>query len=142
MKPLTLALTVAIVTFVVACNNASGPTSDTRPSPVAKQTPTPDEFAGARQNFAKNCVLCHGEDAEGGLVKLEDGTRLKVPSLRRGHALNHPEAALAKQITKGGEGMPAFKDKLKPEEIDELVRFIRHELQSGQTPPAQPMKMK
>ena len=39
--------------------------------------------------------------------------------------------------------MPAFKDKLKPEEIDDLVRFIRHEYQGLFLPPAEaatPMK--
>jgi len=88
----------------------------------------------------KNCKECHGEKGDGGPVKLEDGTRLKVPSLREGHALRHPDSDFLKQITKGGDGMPAFKDKLKPEEIDDLIRFIRHEFQGGMTPPAEAAK--
>ena len=68
-------------------------------------------------------------------MKLDDGTKLKVPSLREGHALKHPDSDFVKQITKGGDGMPAFGEKLKPEEINDMIRFIRHEFQGGMTPP-------
>ena len=64
----------------------------------------------------------------------------KVPSLREGHSLRHPDSDFLKQITKRGDGMPAFKDKLKAEEIDDLIRFIRHEFQAGMTPPAETAK--
>jgi len=94
----------------------------------------------ARELFAKNCQKCHGSTGTGGPVKLEDGTKLKVPSLREGHALRHPDSDYVKQINKGGDGMPAFKDKLTTQQIDELIRFIRHEFQGGMTPPAEPMK--
>jgi mono/diheme cytochrome c family protein len=69
-------------------------------------------------------------------VKLDDGTKLKVPSLREGHALHHSDAEVFKQISKGGDGMPGFGEKLKPEEINDMVRFIRHEFQEGRTPTA------
>src|SRR5205807_108262 len=94
----------------------------------------------ARHKSFSNCKECHGEKGAGGPVKLEDGTKLKVPSLREGHALHHPDSDFLKQITKGGDGMPAFKDKLKPEEIDDLVRFIRHEFQADMNPPAESAK--
>jgi mono/diheme cytochrome c family protein len=95
---------------------------------------TPDEFAATRVLYEKNCKLCHGANGEGGPVKLEDGTKLKVPSLREGHALKHTDAEFAKQITKGGDGMPGFGEKLKPEEINDTVRFIRKEFQGGASP--------
>lgn len=136
---LTLLL-VVVVLFSIACNKPSSPTTNNNPgatSPPA--TATPDEFASARANFTKNCVPCHGPKAEGGPVTVE-GHKLKVPSLREGHALHHPDSDFVDQITKGGDGMPAFKDKLKPEEITDLVRFIRHEFQGGMTPPTEPMK--
>jgi mono/diheme cytochrome c family protein len=99
---------------------------------------TPDQFAAVRTSYEKNCKLCHMANGEGGPVKLEDGTKLKVPSLREGHALKHPDSDFVKQITKGGDGMPAFGEKLKPEEINDLVRFIRHDFQGGATPPVAP----
>ena len=114
--------------------------SNANNSPAAAATPTPDEFAGARANFTKNCELCHGKTGIGGPMKMDDGMMMKVPSLHEGHALRHVDADFVKQITKGGDGMPAFGEKLKPEEINELVRFIRKEFQGGASPPSEPIK--
>ena len=125
---------VALSLFAVACakpNTAT--TNQTQPSvagsPGTPATATQDEFAAARANFKKHCSLCHGETGTGGPVKLEDGTKLKVPSLREGHALHHKDEEFVKQITNGGDGMPKFGDKLSREEIIDLVRFIRKEFQ-------------
>jgi len=120
---------------VAGCTGTTRTTNDNASKPAA--TATPDTFAASRAIYMKNCKECHGEKGDGGPVKLEDGTKLKVPSLRQGHALHHPDSDFLKQITKGGDGMPAFKDKLKPEEIDDLLRLIRHEFQGGMTPPAE-----
>ena len=132
------------VLFITGCNKggiAPMAKNDDRQAPAtATATATPDEFASARAAFDKNCKSCHGERGQGGPVKLEDGTKLKVPTLCEGHALRHPDSDFVRQIAKGGDGMPAFADKLKPEEINECVRFIRHEFQGGMMPPAEPMK--
>jgi len=74
-------------------------------------------------------------DGKGGPVKLEDGTRLRVPSLREGHALRHPDSDFRKQIVEGGDGMPSFKTKLSAQQVDDLIKFIRQEFQGGMTPP-------
>jgi mono/diheme cytochrome c family protein len=123
-------LIVAISLFAFGCSKPitetiarNGPM--TSPSPAAA---TPDQFAPARATFKKNCSECHGENGTGGL-KTVDGKKLKVPNLGEGHALHHPDDDFIKQITKGGDGMPAFKDKLTPEQMNDLVRFIRHDFQ-------------
>ena len=59
------------------------------------------------------------------------GKRLKVPSLRTGGAVKDSDKELGDQIANGGDGMPAFKERLSPDQINELVRFIREELQSS-----------
>ncbi len=92
-------------------------------------TATPDEFAFARATYAKECSACHGQDGAGGLVKTTEGTKLKVPSLTEGRVVKHLDEDYVDQINKGGEGMPKFKDKLSPEEINTMARFIRHEYQ-------------
>ena len=125
------AIIVLIAFFTIACNNADTlTTNQTQPSSPLTSAPhaTPDELAPARANFQKNCIACHGEKGEGGRVEV-DGKKLKVPNLREGHALQHTDEKFVKQITEGDDEMPAFKDKLKPEEINELVRFIRKEFQ-------------
>jgi mono/diheme cytochrome c family protein len=118
--------------FTVACKSSDTMTTN-RAQPSAAPatsatTPTPDAFSQAYVNFEKNCAECHGEKGHGGTVEL-NGRRLKVPSLRDGHALNHTDEQFVKQITEGDEEMPAFKDKLSPNEINDLVRFIRKEFQ-------------
>ncbi len=118
--------------LIVACNQPGTVTTNNQTasssSPATFPASTPDLFAEARQNFEKYCVACHGEKANGGRVEVE-GKRLKVPSLREGHALEHSDERLAKQISEGDDEMPAFKDKLTPAQISDLVRFIRKEFQ-------------
>ncbi len=133
MKSAKLLLMIAaIALFTPACSNSETLTSNqiqpTGSPASSAPTAIPDEFASAHSNFAKNCVVCHGEKAEGGTVTVE-GKKFKVPSLRAGHALSHKDERLVRQITDGDEEMPAFKDKLSPQEINDLVRFIRKELQ-------------
>src|SRR5207245_3416595 len=103
-------------------------TNHPQPGAAAPSAATPDEFASARANFMKNCSVCHGEEAKGGIVKVKD-VKLKVPSLREGHALKHTDEQFVKQITNGGDGMPKFKDKLnKPDEIKDVAHFICHDV--------------
>src|SRR5437660_12860131 len=138
VRSLVLSVLLLLALSAASCTPTTKTTNSNLSKPVA--TATPDAFAASRAIFMKNCKECHGEKGAGGPVKLEDGTRLKVPRLREGHALHHPDSDFLKQITKGGDGMPAFKDKLKPEEIDDLVRFIRHEFQADMNPPAESAK--
>ena len=128
-------LVFATSLFAVACAKPNtAPTNQSQltaaGSPAATANGPADEFATARANFKKHCASCHGESGTGGLVKLDDGKQLKVPSLREGHALNHKDEEFVKQITNGGEGMPKFGDKLSREQTIELVRFIRKEFQN------------
>jgi mono/diheme cytochrome c family protein len=131
-----LALLVSIGSlFAVACSKQDNVTTNqTRPavagSPSTPSNPAADEFATARANYKKHCTACHGDDGSGGPVKLDDGTKLRVPSLREGHALHHKDEEFVKQITNGGDGMPKFGDKLSREETIDLVRFIRKEFQN------------
>lgn len=127
-------LMVATSLFTAGCTKPDAATTNqTRPSaagsPAAPANANSDELAAARANSKKHCSVCHGEDGTGGPVKLDDGTKLKVPSLREGHALKHKDEEFVRQITNGGDGMPKFGDMLSREEIIDLVRFIRKEFQ-------------
>jgi len=131
-------MTIAGLLFVAACkNDQTNSVANTNPNTnrATPQSTAPDEFAAVKTIYGKDCKECHGQNGEGGPVKLADGSKLKVPSLREGHALRHNDAEFVKQINKGGDGMPAFADKLKPEEVNDLIKFIRREFQAGATPP-------
>ena len=136
----------AVALFIVACGdsttstNQTTNTASTQPSPAAspKATATAsatpaDELASARTTYTQVCAACHQDNGEGGTVKIE-GKPLKVPSLKEGHALKHTDEELAKQISKGGDGMPPFKDKLTPEQINNLVRVIHRDIQGNGMP--------
>ena len=123
-----------LLAIVTACK-----TNQTSSSPAANSNnsfnqATPDQFAAVRTTYDKECKGCHGQKGEGGPVKLENGTRLKVPTFREGHALRHPDSDYLKQITKGGDGMPVFEKKLTPEQMNDLIKFIRREFQAGAAP--------
>ena len=131
MKPCTVMFVILFALLLLTgCSQPATETGSNVPAatPTAKATATPDEFAVARANYAKHCSACHGDEGKGGLVKVED-TKLKVPSLTEGHALEHSDEKFVKQITKGGDGMPKFGDKLSSDEINAMVRFLRHEFQ-------------
>ena len=131
MKPCIFALVVvSAVLLISGCSTPGNEnvTSVPTATPAAAATSTPDEFAVARANYAKLCVGCHGEEGKGGLKKVED-KQLKVPNLTEGHALEHTDEKFVRQISKGGDGMPKFEDKLSPEEINAMVRFVRREFQ-------------
>ena len=146
MKHLKLVLLISALTaFTLACastnttlqtgnTNAAGTDTSaaatTGASPAVAATPA-DELAAARATYNAACIRCHKETGEGGLTDMGDGGTLKVPSFKSGHGLNHTDAQFARQIAKGGDGMPAFEKRLTPEQIGGLVRFIRRDFQAG-----------
>jgi len=81
----------------------------------------------ARELYARNCAACHGPGGEGKQV----GT-LNVPTLREGRAAQDPDSQLLKQIHDGGNGMPPFKFTLTDDQIQDLLRFVRTQIQKKQ----------
>jgi mono/diheme cytochrome c family protein len=134
MKLIAIALTcVALALVVSACTETATPTNtNTSRTAAAPAAPSPaasvDEFATARANYQKHCEACHGPDATGGLVKV-DNKQIKVPSLKAAHALKHTDDQITKMITNGEEEMPAFKDKMSAGEIQDMVRYVRKQIQ-------------
>ena len=132
MKIIALALTcLAIALVATACAETTTPTNTptATASPAAPTaTAAPDPLAVAQKNYAKHCEACHGPEGVGGLVKVED-KQIKVASLKSPGVVRHTDEELAKAIANGEEAMPAFKDKLTPAEIQDVVKFIRKEFQ-------------
>lgn len=80
--------------------------------------------AGAELFSTRGCAHCHGDNGQG---------TDKAPALRD---LRKKLSAdrIRDQIVHGGQGMPAFGDSLKDEEVDDLVSFLR--AKKWVTPPA------
>jgi mono/diheme cytochrome c family protein len=67
--------------------------------------------------FSQNCAGCHGSGGEGGSgAKLNEGLVVA----------NFPDPADQVEVVTNGRGpMPAFGDRLSPEEIEAVVEFTR-----------------
>jgi mono/diheme cytochrome c family protein len=126
---ITLAV-VFLALFAISCEKGGEGVQSTNSgtAPAAKATATPDEFAAVRPIYKENCARCHGENGDGGQVT-EQGKKLRVPNLKAEHAMKHSDQDYVEQIMNGGDGMPTFKGKLQPDQVDGLVKFVRKEFQ-------------
>jgi mono/diheme cytochrome c family protein len=123
--------------FILACSQTQNTNTNSNIAAVVNNTTanmnatpsaTPDELASARKIYSEICVRCHKENGEGGVVDIEGG-KLKVPNLKTEGKMKDPDSEFIEQIRGGGDGMPAFKDKLSEQEIKDLVKFIRKDIQ-------------
>lgn len=121
---------------------------DKQPEPIADQlkaldetadTPPPDrnldsaQAARGRAVYAQNCLQCHGAEGKGqaGDWRIRDAAgRFPPPPLDdSAHAWHHPTAVLVEVVREGSPGgqgnMPAWKDKLSEQEIQDVVTYIK-----------------
>lgn len=112
--------------MTAAVNNTA--VNNTAANINAIPTATPDELASARKIYSEICVRCHRENGEGGTVETDIG-KLKVPNLKTEGKMKDPDSEFIEQIEHGGDGMPSFKDKLSEQEIKDLVKLIRKDIQ-------------
>jgi len=117
-------------TFLIACNSSGARKTNSDPRNAPAPSASAVQNSKTQELYDKNCAVCHQPNGEGGTVKLED-QKLKVPSLKSDRARRHSDESMIDQILKGGDGMPAFKEKLSRDDIDDLVRFIRQDLQGN-----------
>jgi mono/diheme cytochrome c family protein len=130
MRLIAFVLCCVTAIVVAGCNHSESTNSAAPSAPASApgSSATADPLANARAIYAKECESCHGEKGDGGVVKV-DNKSLKVPSLKTERSLKHTDEQYIKQITNGGDGMPTFKDKLKPEEMEALVKLVKRDIQ-------------
>ncbi len=72
----------------------------------------------AAATYKAKCAMCHGPDGKGGKMGTRDFASPEVKA--------ESDAQLTDIVTKGKPPkMPAYGEKLKPEEIKDLVTYIR-----------------
>ena len=139
MKLLKVALSiVAIALFVVACantettsNEAVNNNSAVNDANVKETAATPiDDIAAGKKSYEMSCARCHKEDGTGGPVEIE-GKKLKPEDLTSEKMAKEPDSEYLEYIRDGipDEGMPAFKDVLTDTQMNQVVKYIRKELQ-------------
>ncbi|MHB8877280.1 MAG: c-type cytochrome [Myxococcaceae bacterium] len=82
-------------------------------------------LADDAETWDKKCASCHGKDGKG---KTKMGEKMGAKDYTDAKVQDAiTDAQLEKGITEGlkEKKMPAFKDKLKPEEIQGLVKYMR-----------------
>ena len=107
MQRIFLTLATAVVLFCLITLS--------HPSSMHAQTAAP-------KTYTTNCVLCHAADGSG---SSPSGKALKAKDLGSKEVQAKSDEDLAEVITKGKGKMPAFGNKLKPEQIKELAAYIR-----------------
>ncbi|KKO21238.1 MAG: hypothetical protein DCC43_11250 [Candidatus Brocadia sp.] len=80
------------------------------------------EEINPKKLFEYHCATCHGEDGKG----TKRGRELKAPNLAdpEWQGKKNDEEVLS-SIMNGKNKMPRWSDKLKPEEIQALARYVR-----------------
>jgi cytochrome c6 len=72
--------------------------------------------------YKSKCLMCHGADGAG---KTPMGEKQGAKDLKSDVVQKQTDALLTQSIAKGKNKMPPYAEKLKPEEIKQLVAFIR-----------------
>lgn len=132
----------AVVILVAACsqNAVNNSTANSNGTTIGSQANTNvqnsapaganDELASARKIYTENCAGCHKADGSGG-IKDADGKQIKVPNFHSERKMNDKDEDWIDTIANGAkeDGMPAFKGKISDEDIKNLVKFIRQDIQ-------------
>jgi mono/diheme cytochrome c family protein len=93
---------------------------------VAAESSKNAEATGAALFRDKGCAYCHGANTQG---------TQKGPSLLHiRKAMNAGQ--ISNQIKNGGQKMPSFEEALSPEEINQLVAYLRAKHRPSPTPVA------
>src|ERR1043165_359477 len=107
-----------------AANRSPAPNGNSTNTTPAAQTNTAE--LDGKGLYTENCQICHRDTGKGGPVTV-DGKKLKPDDLTKAHMKAWTDAKFVKNIEEGSpdDGMPAFKDKLKADEIAAIVSYIR-----------------
>jgi cytochrome c oxidase subunit II len=114
-----LPLVLALALGVSGCGGGDSPPevppgADGRVDPVLVE---------GREIFGADCATCHDADGSGG----------RGPRLSGGRVVErYPDAAdQVARVSEGGNGMPAFGERLRDAEIEAVVRYTREVLGAG-----------
>ena len=132
------AVLISICLMVFACTKSENTNSTNTVNsnkavgsePVAQPTAASDETASGKKIYTEKCARCHKEDGSGGKTEIA-GRTINAENLISEKQKKESDADYIEAIEKGfpDDGMPAFKGKLSDQEIKDVVKYIRTELQ-------------
>lgn len=103
-----------------------------RKNPIAS---TPASIAeGKRLYGATDCALCHGKDGDGKGVEAKD-INMNLHDWRKPESLaNFTDGELSYLILKGKGRMPAYDGRESPEQVWQIVNYLRSMSPNGDSP--------
>jgi len=124
----TLSLITLGTLFLVSCSSEA-----TTNKKIPGRWYTQWQVDKGEKVFEKNCVSCHGQQAQGITADwkktLPDGSYPPPPLNGSAHAWHHPFTMLKRTINKGGiplgGKMPPFKDVLKEDEKENVIAYFQ-----------------
>ncbi len=140
MKTIKFGLVLfAFAVFAIACGSAT--VTNNTPASSPKDTPrstspigvtadkTPSAAAAVidgKELYTVNCMTCHKDSGKGGKITVE-GRAIEPDDITTAKMKAKPDEKFYGYIADGfpDDGMPAFKDKLKKEEINAIIKHIR-----------------
>ena len=79
-------------------------------------------FADGAAIFKAKCAMCHGPDGKG---QTPVGKTMKARDLGLPEVQKQTDEALGKGVAAGKGKMPAYKSSLSPDDIKQVVAFVR-----------------
>lgn len=133
MKSTALALIPLVLTLAACDQQEVASPGSSEMSTGTSRWYTPEQVELGAQVFARNCAVCHGENAEGTVAdwreRLADGSFPPPPLNGSAHAWHHPRSVLLRVINEGGiplgGKMPAFADVLNEEEKLAAIAYFQ-----------------
>ncbi len=133
MKIIKTGFILVLLTLLIACSEDNQvETVVVEKKAVNKRVVNLRAFSRGQKLYLQNCAQCHGKNAEGtpDWRNTEDDGMFPPPPLNgTGHTWHHSTKVLVNLIKNGtakiGGKMPAWKDKLSDQEIDDILTWVK-----------------
>ena len=130
MRNRTLVLILISIMSVFAGGQAkSAPKTAYNPVPVSESRrpnpvkPTPESIAEGKKIYGYDCTSCHGATGDG---KTDAAKTIKIPDFTDPAALkDRTDGDLFYVIKNGSGNMPLEGDRVKPDQLWDLVNYVR-----------------
>lgn len=121
-----VALSFAVALLVVIGSALAFAAAQKTPQPAPKSAATvnnPATVASGQKIYAKQCAICHYATSKA--KKIGPGLANIYPSGKFSNGKKVDDASMRAWIESGGKDMPGYKDLLKPNEIRDLIAYLR-----------------
>ena len=121
-----LALPCVPALLVIACSALTFAAAQKSPQPAPKSVATvnnPATLASGQKIYAKQCEICHFATSKA--KKIGPGLVNIYPGGKFSNGKKVDDASMRAWIESGGKDMPGYKGLLKPNEVRDLIAYLR-----------------